>query len=146
MVRALPVGLRSLAAAYAQAATGVDEASASQLLLTLASAPSDAALSAAIVERLQREIETFAGFYELQTGHSIQGLSIIPSVHTLIWIEGLVAKALGVALFRPSYTKWLESMGASWDSSVDLQAHGSIWTPTLSLLAHYNHGSIATTF
>lgn len=141
--RTLPIGVKGLIVACQQAFELSGEAEARAILF--AGGAAIAERSILIIERLQREIETFAGFYELQAGQGITSLCIIPPFSSLEWVGAGVSHGMGTPLFKPDYAAWLEAQGASWDPGLDIQHLGATWLPTFSLIAQYStHGSTST--
>ena len=66
-------------------------------------------LGPALIKKLLRELQSFIGFYEVQTGQSIGQVicTILPG--KLGWIEETIASQLGVSVLKTDIPAWLQS-------------------------------------
>ncbi len=130
--RSLPIGFKSLVASVEQS-LGIDNEKEAKDLLISGKASIEEHKSV-IAEGIQRELESFAGFYELQMSQAISQLCIIPIHHTLEWLGESISKNMDCRLFNVDLVRWLEFKKASWKADLDLHSMGPSWLPVMSLI------------
>lgn len=95
------------------------------------------AMGAKLLRRITRELQASTGFYEVQTGQTIDRafVSVLPK--NLSWIGRVLADSLGLELLRPDYEAWLASLGVSVSDDVELANLDSRWMGLFSLMGDY---------
>jgi len=132
-VRSLPIYLRQLIGAYQQAyAIDNEQQARTEMIEAL---QSDDPKIQILTEKLQREVEAFAGFFELQSGQTLNHIHIIGSIGALGYLTPHLARAVGMEAFQPQLSRWLESQGASWSAKIDLNTLSPSWIIPLHLVS-----------
>ena len=113
-----------------------DEASARKLFFS--NTFDFAEMGPKLMRRMIKELQASTGFYEVQTGQTIDRiiLSVLPK--NLAWIGQTVSDALGLEIVRPDYEGWLESLNVKVADSVDVTSLGSGWLGLFSLMGEYH--------
>ena len=96
-----------------------------------------------LLNKIQREMQSSTGFYEVQTGQTIGQIFISLLPKNLNWIGETLSENLGVELLKFDFSGWLESLNLSTSESVDLQNVEGRWLGIFSLMADFestNHG------
>lgn len=95
-----------------------------------------------LTKRLLRELQASIGFYEVQTGQSINQLccTLLPS--KVGWLQRTLADVLGMKIHTVDTTAWLKSMGIEAAPGVQLNDLPPIWTSLMCLMGDYK-GSTA---
>jgi hypothetical protein len=91
-----------------------------------------------LLRRMIKELQASTGFYEVQTGQSIEKLFVSVLPKNLAWITRIVAESLGVEILQPSYGPWLESLNIEAGDNVELSGLGSRWFSLFSLMGDYH--------
>lgn len=107
LCRPIPFGLEGLYPLI-QSELGLrDEASARKLLFS--DTFDFAEMGPVLLRRILKELQASAGFYEVQTGHTIQHLVIDLLPPNLAWIEKVLERSLGLKPLKPDYAGWLDA-------------------------------------
>jgi hypothetical protein len=90
-----------------------------------------------LTKRLLRELQASIGFYEVQTGQSINQLccTLLPSKVT--WLQRTLADVLGMKVFTVDTAAWLKSMGIELADGVEVNDLPPAWTSLLCLMGSY---------
>lgn len=90
-----------------------------------------------LTKRLLRELQASIGFYEVQTGQSINQLccTMLPSKVT--WLQHTLAEVLGMSVVDFHHASWLESMGIELSAEAQAVELGPTWSSLLFLLGNY---------
>lgn len=91
-----------------------------------------------LLRRLIKELQASTGFYEVQTGQTIDRvmLSVLPK--NLSWIAQTISDSLGVEILRPDLESWLESLDIKLADTVDVSSLGSGWFGLFSLMGEFH--------
>jgi len=91
-----------------------------------------------LLRRMVKELQATAGFYEVQTGQTIDRvfLSVLPQ--NLNWIAKTVSESLGIEVLNPNLEAWLESLNVKLADGVELANLGSRWLSVFSLMGEYH--------
>jgi hypothetical protein len=91
-----------------------------------------------LLRRLTKELQATTGFYEVQTGQTIEHLflSVLPG--NLSWVETTIADALALDVLKPSLEPWLESLQVSVGDRVEVSNLGARWVGLFSLMAEFH--------
>jgi hypothetical protein len=88
----------------------------------------------ASMKRLIKEIRDFSAFYEMNFGHSVEGVWTSPLGEQFRnFLEGL-PRALDLKEFAPDYQKWAFAHGVSLNASVNLKNIGAAWLSVFGLI------------
>jgi len=96
-------------------------------------------MSAALVKKLLKELQSSIGFYEVQTGQSIGSVLCTQLPSSLSWLGTSMAGALGVAPMKIELAPWLDSMNIKLAEGVTLGQSDERWLGLFSLLATYQN-------
>lgn len=90
-----------------------------------------------LTKRLLRELQASIGFYEVQTGQSINQLccTLLPAKVT--WLQRTLADVLGMKVLTLDTAAWLKSMGIDLADGVQVQDLPPVWTSLLCLMGNY---------
>ena len=113
-----------------------DETSARKLFLS--NTFDFAEIGPKLLRRLTKELQATTGFYEVQTGQTIEHLflSVLPG--NLSWVEKTVADALALDVLKPSYEPWLESLDIKVGDGVEVSNMSGRWMGLFSLMAEFH--------
>ncbi|BET66380.1 hypothetical protein ASA1KI_12980 [Opitutales bacterium ASA1] len=94
-------------------------------------------LGAQLTKRLVRELQASIGFYEVQTGLSVNQLccTLIPS--KVAWLEKTLADVLGMRSFAADYETWMTKQEIELAADVRSTVRGNAWMGLFSLMAQY---------
>ncbi len=122
-----------------QAELGLKDAESARKLF-LSNAFDFTGMGPALVKKLIRELQSFIGFYEVQTGQSIGQIvcTVLPS--KLGWIEETIAAQLGVTVLKIDMSAWLQTRQITLADSVPVAAQDARRFGLFGLMAQYgNH-------
>lgn len=90
-----------------------------------------------LTKRLLRELQASIGFYEVQTGQSINQLccTLLPS--KVGWLQRTLADVLGMKLHAVDNAAWLKSLGIEPAAGVQLNDLPPVWTSLMCLMGDY---------
>lgn len=94
-----------------------------------------------LLNKLQKEMASSTGFYEVQTGQTIGQIFVNLLPKNLNWIQETLSENLGVELLKIDFAGWLESLNLSISDSVDLEDLDSRWLGIFSLMADFESTS-----
>ncbi len=90
-----------------------------------------------LLRKLVKELQSTTGFYEVQTGQTIEHVFIGILPKNLSWITKTVSEGLGLEILRPSFEPWLESLNVKVGSGVDVSNLSSRWMSLFSLMGNF---------
>jgi hypothetical protein len=90
-----------------------------------------------LTKRLLRELQASIGFYEVQTGQSINQLCCTLLPGKVGWLQRTLADVLGMTVHAVDHTAWLKSMGIEPGEGVQLRDLPPVWTSLLCLMGDY---------
>ena len=91
-----------------------------------------------LIKKLHKELQSSIGFYEVQTGQSIGQVVCTQLPAKLGWLEGAIAKELGVDVLKMDFAPWLQTRQITFadpDAATKLDA---TWLGLFSLMASYD--------
>lgn len=94
-------------------------------------------MGAALTRKLMKELQSSIGFYEVQTGQSVGLLHTLLLPPKLVWLEGAIASALGVAALKLDLPPWLNARGITLAENVQKAIDGR-WMGLFSLMINHN--------
>lgn len=92
-----------------------------------------------LLRKMVKELQSTTGFYEVQTGQTIEQIFIGVLPQNLSWITNTISEALGLEILKPRYEQWLESNNIKVGSGVDVSNLSNRWMSLFSLMATYTH-------
>lgn len=95
-------------------------------------------LGGQLIRKLHKELQSSIGFYEVQTGQSIGQALCTQLPMKLGWLEGAVAKELGVSPLKLDLPAWLQSRQITFASSEAAAKLDARWLGLFSLMASYD--------
>ncbi|NBB79350.1 MAG: hypothetical protein GVY36_07890 [Verrucomicrobia bacterium] len=113
-----------------------DESSARKLFLS--NTFDFAEIGPKLLRRITKELQATTGFYEVQTGQTIEHLflSVLPG--NLSWVENTFADALALDVLKPNYGSWLESLKIEIGDGVEVSNMNGRWMGLFSLMAEFD--------
>ena len=136
VTRPVPFGLDSIYPLLQRELGLKDEASARKLFFS--NTFDFAEMGPKLLRRIVKELQASTGFYEVQTGQTIDRMfmSVLPA--NLGWIGQAFADALGVEIMQPSVESWLESLNVKAADGVELARLGSRWMGLFSMMGAFH--------
>jgi hypothetical protein len=135
VARAVPFGLDSIFPLLQKELGLKDEASARKLFFS--NTFDFAEIGPKLLRRMTKELQASTGFYEVQTGLTIENVFISVLPKNLSWVAKTVADSLGLKILKPDLEKWLESLEIKVEDGVDLSNLGSRWMGLFSLMGEF---------
>lgn len=89
-----------------------------------------------LLRRLLKELQSFIGFYEVQTGQSVGQIICTQLMPKLGWLESAISTGLGLGDLKPSADNWLEGCQINLSATAASMVNGNRWLGLLSLMAH----------
>lgn len=94
-----------------------------------------------LTKRLLRELQASIGFYEVQTGQSINQLCCTLLPAKVGWLQRTLADVLGMKVHGVDNAAWLKSMGIEAAPGVQLNDLPPVWTSLMCLMGDYKVSS-----
>lgn len=113
-----------------------DETSARKLFLS--NTFDFAEIGPKLLRRLTKELQATTGFYEVQTGQTIEHLFLSVLPVNLSWVENTIADALALEVLKPGYERWLESLGIKIGDGVEVSNMNGRWMGLFGLMAEFH--------
>jgi hypothetical protein len=136
VARPIPFGLDSIYPLLQRQLGLKDESSARKLF---ASNTFDfAEIGPQLLQRLIKELQASAGFYEVETGQTIEQLFLSVLPKNLSWTAQAVADSLGLEIMQPNFESWLESLQVTLDDTVEVSSLGARWLGLFSLMGEFH--------
>lgn len=136
VARPIPVGLDSIYPILQRELGLKDESSARKLFFS--NTFDFAEMGSKLMRKVIKELQASAGFYEVQTGQTIDRLFISILPKNLSWVAKTISDALGLEIMQPSYEAWLNSLNVKVSEGVELMNLGSRWMGLFSLMGEYH--------
>ncbi len=95
----------------------------------------------ALIKKLVRELQSFIGFYEVQTGQSIGQIicTVLPS--KLGWIEETIASQLSVSVLKTDVPAWLQTRRITLADSLPVASQDARRLGLFGLMAQYGNNT-----
>lgn len=94
-----------------------------------------------LTKRLLRELQASIGFYEVQTGQSINQLCCTLLPAKVSWLQRTLADVLGMKVHAVDTAAWLKSMGIEPAPGVQVNDLPPVWTSLMCLMGDYRGGA-----
>jgi len=134
--RPIPYGTRSMYPIVQKELGLKDEESAKKLFYSNTFDFTE--MATALLKNLMKELQASCGYYEVQTGHTIEHLFIGNLPKNLHWVTNNVARAIGVEPLKIDYLKWLASLGGNAAEDVDMTSLDARWVGVFGLLGDFS--------
>jgi hypothetical protein len=136
VARPVPFGLDSIYPLLQRELGLKDEASARKLFFS--NTFDFAEMGPKLLRRMTKELQASTGFYEVQTGQTIERvfLSVLPK--NLAWVGKTVSDALGIEIMQPNLEGWLESLKIKLADGVEVSHLGARWLGLFSLMGEFH--------
>jgi hypothetical protein len=136
VARPIPFGLDSIYPLLQRELGLKDEASAKKLFFS--NTFDFAEMGPKLLRRMTKELQASTGFYEVQTGQTIEYvfLSVLPK--NLSWVSQTVSDSLGLEIIMPHYEPWLKSLNIELADGVETSNLGTRWLGLFSLMGEFN--------
>ena len=118
VARPVPFGLDSIYPLLQRELGLKDEASARKLFYS--NTFDFAEVGPKLLRRMTKELQASTGFYEVQTGLTIENVFISVLPKNLSWVSKTVSDSLGLEILQPNLEKWLESLKIKLGEGVDV--------------------------
>lgn len=112
-----------------------DEASARKLFFS--NTFDFAEMGPKLLRRMTKELQASSGFYEVQTGQTIEKVFISVLPKNLSWVCKTVSDSLGLEILQPSIEPWLESLKITVKDDVEITNLGGRWMGLFSLMGDF---------
>ena len=136
VARPVPFGLDSIYPLLQRELGLKDEASAKKLFFS--NTFDFAEMGPKLLRRMTKELQATTGFYEVQTGQTIEHvfMSVLPK--NLNWVAKTVSDSLGLEIVQVNIEAWLESLNIKLADGVEVLNLGSRWLGLFSLMGEFN--------
>ena len=94
-------------------------------------------MGAKLLRRLIKELQASTGFYEVQTGQSIDRLYLSYMPKNFSWVGTTIAEALGLEILQPKFEDWLSSLDVTAGEGVELLHLESGWLDLFSQMGEF---------
>lgn len=91
-----------------------------------------------LLRRMVKELQATAGFYEVQTGLTIDHVFMGVLPRNLSWISKTVSDSLGIDVMQLNYEAWLESLNVKLADGVEVTNLGPRWLAVFSLMGEFH--------
>lgn len=91
-----------------------------------------------LLRRMTKELQATTGFYEVQTGLTIDSVFISVLPKNLAWVSKTVSDSLGLEILQPNLENWLESLKIKLGNDVEVSNLGSRWMGLFSLMGEFH--------
>ncbi|WPJ95034.1 hypothetical protein SH580_16520 [Coraliomargarita algicola] len=136
VARPVPFGLDSIYPLLQRELGLKDETSARKLFFS--NTFDFAEMGPKLLRRLTKELQASTGFYEVQTGLTIEKVFISVLPQNLAWVSKTVSDSLGLEILQPNLEKWLEGLKVSLGDEVEVSNLGSRWMGLFSLMGEFH--------
>ena len=135
VARPFPFGMDSIYPLLQRELGLKDEASAKKLFFS--NTFDFAEMGPKLLRRLTKELQATTGFYEVQTGQTIEHvfLSVLPK--NLNWVAKTVSESLGLKIIVPHFEPWLARLDIKLADDVETTNLGSQWLGLFSQMAEF---------
>ena len=136
VARPVPFGLDSIYPLLQRELGLKDEVSARKLFFS--NTFDFAEMGPKLLRRMTKELQATSGFYEVQTGLTIESVFISVLPKNLAWVSKTVSDSLGLEILQPNLEKWLESLKVKLGDGVEVSNLGSRWMGLFSLMGEFH--------
>ncbi|CAA6691629.1 MULTISPECIES: hypothetical protein [unclassified Lentimonas] len=136
VARPVPFGLDSIYPLLQRELGLKDEASARKLFYS--NTFDFAEMGPKLLRRMVKELQATAGFYEVQTGQTIDRVFLGVLPQNLSWIAKTVSDSLGIEILQPNLEAWLEGLNVKLGDGVEIANFGSRWLGVFSLMCEFH--------
>ena len=136
VARPVPFGLDSIYPLLQRELGLKDEASARKLFFS--NTFDFAEMGPKLLRRMTKELQASTGFYEVQTGSTIENVFISVLPKNLAWVSKTVSDSLGLEIMQPNLEKWLESLKIKLADGVEVSNLGARWMGLFSLMGEFH--------
>jgi hypothetical protein len=136
VARPVPFGLDSIYPLLQRELGLKDEASARKLFFS--NTFDFAEMGPKLLRRMTKELQASTGFYEVQTGLTIENVFVSVLPKNLAWVAQTVSDSLGLEILQPNLEKWLESLKVKLAEGVEVSNLGSRWMGLFSLMGEFH--------
>jgi hypothetical protein len=136
VARPVPFGLNSIYPLLQRELGLKDEASARKLFFS--NTFDFAEMGPKLIRRMTKELQASTGFYEVQTGQTIEHVFISVLPKNLAWVAKTVSDTLGLEILQPNLERWLESLKIKLAEGVEVSSLGARWMGLFSLMGAFH--------
>lgn len=97
-----------------------------------------AEMGSKLMRRMVKELQASTGFYEVQTGQTIDKIMFSLMPKNLSWIALTISESLGLEIIRPDVGSWLESLNIKIADEVDVSSLSGRWMGLFSLMGEFH--------
>jgi len=136
VARPIPFGLDSIYPMLQRELGLKDEASARKLFYS--NTFDFAEMGPKLLRRITKELQASTGFYEVQTGQTIDRVFVSVLPKNLGWVVKTISDSLGLEIMQPDLSNWLESLNIKVADGVELSNLGARWMGLFSLMGEFH--------
>ena len=100
-------------------------------------------ISKKIIRKLQRELQSSIGYYEVQTGQSVNWIHTTSRTIQMDWLERSMGEFLNLESLKFDVREWLEAVGVSFASDELIEMVDSSWLGLFSSLCTFDKEEVA---
>ncbi|MGJ8640837.1 MAG: hypothetical protein ACSHYA_15715 [Opitutaceae bacterium] len=136
IARPVPFGLDSIYPLLQRELGLKDSASAKKLFFS--NTFDFAEMGPKLLRRMTKELQATTGFYEVQTGQTIEHvfMSLLP--RNLNWVAKTISDSLGLEVVQPNIESWLESLDITLADGVEVMNLGARWLGLFSQMSNFS--------
>lgn len=135
VARPLPFGLDSMFPLLQRELGLKDEQSARKLFFS--NTFDFAEMGSKLLRRVTKELQATVGFYEVQTGQTLECLVIGVLPKNLSWITKAISDALGLEILQFDFEGWLKGLNVEIAEDVEVASLGARWLGVFSMMGEY---------
>jgi hypothetical protein len=91
-----------------------------------------------LLGKILKEIQASTGFYEVQTGQSIQNVYLPMIPKNLGWIRSIVSRTLGIQSLKIDFVEWLAGSQIRFNDSIEVGSLDERWFDIFSLMGDFS--------
>lgn len=131
--RPIPFGLEHMYPIIRESLNMKDDASAQRMLFS--NTFDFAEMGPSLLKKIIKELQASCGFFEVQTGQSIEHLSLALLPESLSWITKTISSSLGIKPLEIDMSSWLRAQQITTSSAINEASLENRWLAPFSLMA-----------
>ncbi len=136
VTRPVPFGLDSIYPLLQREIGLKDEDSARKLFFS--NTFDFAEMGSKLLRRIIKELQASSGFYEVQTGLTIEQVFVSVLPKNLSWVAQTISNALALEIMQPRFDTWMDSLNVNLADEVEVSNLGARWMGLFSLMGEFH--------